>query len=808
MHIRLRVIGKPEMIVVVESKLTKIDQLRRLVRDKVDVEPKLQRLFYGGKELDNGYTFHDYNIKINDVIQLIVKSQNEEKAREVVSKNKEEKENKIVYYDAKSKLYVIGDLVDVRDQELGAWHEGKIVRIVADPSHHDISSSENISPNIIDESSSSKKNIRSYFSKGVKEVKSDDEFGLLYQVQLDNDDEDDPNNYYKLKDIRPRARNLIEISDLKVGQCVMINQDTEDPTVKGHWYDFKVSEIKKLQKSYELIGTLYLGPEAVPQHDSKIKLHDSIYAIEKVVPLSKRSEKCNKIMNTPTEKRSQPLNCLQCRDNESVLCKDCGCFWCGGKQNPDKIVLCDECNNGYHLSCLPDPLTEIPDEDWYCPSCKRDPNDVIAPGGRRQVKKDARSTKDWGRGMACVGKTKTCAMPPNHFGPIPGIEVGMTWRFRIQLSESGVHRPPVSGIHGRDVEGAYSIVLSGGYEDDYDNGTEFTYTGSGGRDLSGNKRTAEQSCDQTLTRENKALARNCAVKLDEGGADSADKWREGKPVRVVRSYKMVKHFPQYAPKEGIRYDGIYKVVKYYPERGLSGFKVWKYLLRRDDPVPAPWEPGAKQFDIVYPDGYLEAEAEKKALKQKANAKSKGKKRKAREDKASTTDEDADASSKEPQKKKTKNDVTPKVTRNRARESKDTSLKDSPEKSARKSTQKESIDNVISDKELEAIKADKLNEKLWDECLDILRNNGKQQFIEHVTQVFLCIICQEVVAGPVTTPCSHNFCMGCIKLAFKSTNSKSCPYCRGCLSEGALDYNEELKCALKTIMPGYDAKRKC
>lgn len=36
-----------------------------------------------------------------------------------------------------------------------------------------------------------------------------------------------------------------------------------------------------------------------------------------------------------------------------------------------------------------------------------------------------------------------------------------------------------------------------------DDGDEFTYTGSGGRDLSGNKRTAEQSCDQQLTRMNK-----------------------------------------------------------------------------------------------------------------------------------------------------------------------------------------------------------------------------------------------------------------------------------------------------------------
>lgn len=49
----------------------------------------------------------------------------------------------------------------------------------------------------------------------------------------------------------------------------------------------------------------------------------------------------------------------------------------------------------------------------------------------------------------------------------------------------GVHRPHIAGIHGRETDCAYSIVLSGGYEDDIDNGDEFLYTGSGGRDLSG-----------------------------------------------------------------------------------------------------------------------------------------------------------------------------------------------------------------------------------------------------------------------------------------------------------------------------------
>ncbi len=71
------------------------------------------------------------------------------------------------------------------------------------------------------------------------------------------------------------------------------------------------------------------------------------------------------------------------------------------------------------------------------------------------------------------------------------------------MSESGVHRPHVAGIHGREDDSTYSIVLSGGYDDDQDNGEEFTYSGSGGRDLSGNKRTAKQSMDQKLTAMNR-----------------------------------------------------------------------------------------------------------------------------------------------------------------------------------------------------------------------------------------------------------------------------------------------------------------
>lgn len=79
--------------------------------------------------------------------------------------------------------------------------------------------------------------------------------------------------------------------------------------------------------------------------------------------------------------------------------------------------------------------------------------------------------------------------------------MGSWWAYRVGCGEAGIHRPIVAGMAGKAkgnalpinilrkfIEGCQSIILSGGYEDDEDNGDEFTYTGAGGRDLSGNKR--------------------------------------------------------------------------------------------------------------------------------------------------------------------------------------------------------------------------------------------------------------------------------------------------------------------------------
>ena len=144
------------------------------------------------------------------------------------------------------------------------------------------------------------------------------------------------------------------------------------------------------------------------------------------------------------------------------------------------------------------------------------------------------------------------------FGHLPGTYVGQSFATRIELSLSGIHPSRRAGISGSQREGAVSVVLAGAYEDDEDHGDTVLYTGQGGRSL----KSGKQVVDQDLVKGNLALAVSCQREL---------------PVRLVRGANP--HSP-YAPEEGYRYDGLYRVESYWQEAGRSGYRVWRYRLMR------------------------------------------------------------------------------------------------------------------------------------------------------------------------------------------------------------------------------------
>lgn len=145
------------------------------------------------------------------------------------------------------------------------------------------------------------------------------------------------------------------------------------------------------------------------------------------------------------------------------------------------------------------------------------------------------------------------------FGEIKGYPEGSLFASRDELNKTGVHLQIRAGISGAAEEGAESIVLSGGYEDD-DDGDLIIYTGHGGRDQT----TGKQVADQKFERGNKALASNKAF---------------GLPVRVIRGATLES---PYAPKAGYRYDGLYYVEDLWNDTGRPGYKVWRYILRKQN----------------------------------------------------------------------------------------------------------------------------------------------------------------------------------------------------------------------------------
>lgn len=45
------------------------------------------------------------------------------------------------------------------------------------------------------------------------------------------------------------------------------------------------------------------------------------------------------------------------------------CQVCHTEDNPDQLLLCDNCDAGYHTYCLSPPLEQVPEDDWYCSYC-------------------------------------------------------------------------------------------------------------------------------------------------------------------------------------------------------------------------------------------------------------------------------------------------------------------------------------------------------------------------------------------------------------------------------------------------------
>lgn len=62
------------------------------------------------------------------------------------------------------------------------------------------------------------------------------------------------------------------------------------------------------------------------------------------------------------------------------------CQVCRRGSDPDKMLLCDECNGGTHMFCMKPKLRKVPEGNWYCNRC------VIRLGLKNETEDDKKKT--------------------------------------------------------------------------------------------------------------------------------------------------------------------------------------------------------------------------------------------------------------------------------------------------------------------------------------------------------------------------------------------------------------------------------
>ena len=120
------------------SRLDNIEKVKQLVMEKMKVDPGRQRLLFQGKQLEDSYSLYDYDVKVNDIIQLIVRvdkqplgesqADNVPKSQDSPSKKPKVKVVKEVS-EATSEYYKVGEKIDCKDADTGAWFEAIINKV-------------------------------------------------------------------------------------------------------------------------------------------------------------------------------------------------------------------------------------------------------------------------------------------------------------------------------------------------------------------------------------------------------------------------------------------------------------------------------------------------------------------------------------------------------------------------------------------------------------------------------------------------------------------------------------------------------
>ena len=65
----------------------------------------------------------------------------------------------------------------------------------------------------------------------------------------------------------------------------------------------------------------------------------------------------------------QDKTTIFCPKHSTTTYSNINCELCGKTGKEERLLLCDDCDKGFHMDCLDPPLSSIPEGNWFCPFC-------------------------------------------------------------------------------------------------------------------------------------------------------------------------------------------------------------------------------------------------------------------------------------------------------------------------------------------------------------------------------------------------------------------------------------------------------
>lgn len=97
-------------------------------------------------------------------------------------------------------------------------------------------------------------------------------------------------------DIRPRSSEIIPLQELKPGDTVLMNYNTEYPNQRGYWFDVQIEKVKITRKGGEVIGEVHVGKDMAVLSNCRLVFVDDIYKIKPCTLVAERTPEDDKIL--------------------------------------------------------------------------------------------------------------------------------------------------------------------------------------------------------------------------------------------------------------------------------------------------------------------------------------------------------------------------------------------------------------------------------------------------------------------------------------------------------------------------------